>query len=257
MGHEQAAELLGAYAVDAVDAEEAEAIEGHVSGCDLCRQELCEHWEALGELAARAVTGVRDTSEGLERAWSRVAAEVRLSTAALPVRQRAPRSPSPPAGRWAAWRAPRLAAAAAVLLIAALGWQVVAQRGQLHRVPGSVEGAYEAALRDPAARRAELSAPGSAPGSVSSRGAVVVLEPDGQGYVSASGVQAESPGRTLQLWALSDSRPSPVSAGVLGAHPGVVAFHYTGPVDAFAVTEEGEGGATQPSRSPLLSGRLA
>ncbi len=41
--HVEAADLLGAYALDAVEADEREAIERHLQECPRCRAEVADH----------------------------------------------------------------------------------------------------------------------------------------------------------------------------------------------------------------------
>src|SRR4051812_36552435 len=69
-------ELLGAYALDAVDDDEREAIEAHLLSCPRCRAEVAEHREVAAFLSkgAPAPDGV----------WDRIAAE--LSPPAPPLR---------------------------------------------------------------------------------------------------------------------------------------------------------------------------
>lgn len=40
LGHREIADLLAAHALDAVDADEAEAIEAHLSDCDRCSADM-------------------------------------------------------------------------------------------------------------------------------------------------------------------------------------------------------------------------
>lgn len=49
--HRQIQDLLGAYALDAVDADEAEAVEVHLRECPRCRAEVEEHRETAAMLA--------------------------------------------------------------------------------------------------------------------------------------------------------------------------------------------------------------
>lgn len=50
-GHADLQELLGAYALDAVDPDEAAAIERHLPTCPRCRNELADHREVAGLLS--------------------------------------------------------------------------------------------------------------------------------------------------------------------------------------------------------------
>jgi len=62
-GHAELQELLGAYALDAVEPEEAAVIELHLATCPRCRHELAEHREVaalLGYAGGAAPSGVWD-----------------------------------------------------------------------------------------------------------------------------------------------------------------------------------------------------
>jgi anti-sigma factor RsiW len=62
-GHAELQELLGAYALDAVEADEAAAIERHLPTCPRCRTELADHREVaalLGYAGGSAPSGLWD-----------------------------------------------------------------------------------------------------------------------------------------------------------------------------------------------------
>ncbi|HEX9546543.1 MAG TPA: zf-HC2 domain-containing protein, partial [Acidimicrobiales bacterium] len=66
-GHDGVQELLGAYALDAIDPDEAELVERHLAVCARCRAEVAEHREVAGLLAypgAPAPDGVWDRIAG-------------------------------------------------------------------------------------------------------------------------------------------------------------------------------------------------
>jgi len=67
--HRELQELLGAYALDAVDPDEAAAVEEHVASCPRCRAELAEHRETAAMLASVGAPA----PEGV---WDRIAAEL-------------------------------------------------------------------------------------------------------------------------------------------------------------------------------------
>ncbi len=69
MSHEEASELLGAYALDAVDGEELAELEAHLAGCPRCRAEL----DSLREVAAAMGNSVAPLPEGL---WSSIASRL-------------------------------------------------------------------------------------------------------------------------------------------------------------------------------------
>ena len=121
ISHEEVQELLGAYALDAVDADEKELIEYHLDHCPRCRDELRNHREVVGLLAyagEEAPTGLWDrVVERLNDAGP----DVTTTPTLRPVPgDQAPRRPS-----WLAARGLIAIAAAAVVLIALLGVQVV------------------------------------------------------------------------------------------------------------------------------------
>jgi hypothetical protein len=71
--HAEIAELLGAYALDAVSAEEAVEIEEHLAECPRCRAEVSAHREVagvLGNLSGTAPAGL----------WSRIADELAIGS---------------------------------------------------------------------------------------------------------------------------------------------------------------------------------
>ena len=67
--HADASEALGAYALDAVEPEEAAAIEAHLETCPRCRAELSSHREVVGLLAYAG----QEAPEGL---WDRVVSRI-------------------------------------------------------------------------------------------------------------------------------------------------------------------------------------
>ena len=69
MSHDEASELLGAYALDAVDGEERTELEEHLETCPRCRAEL----DGLREVAAAMGNSVEPLPEGL---WSNIASRL-------------------------------------------------------------------------------------------------------------------------------------------------------------------------------------
>ena len=66
MSHDEASDLLGAYALDAVDGDEHNELEAHLETCPRCRAEL----DSLREVAAAMGNSVEPVPEGL---WSQIA----------------------------------------------------------------------------------------------------------------------------------------------------------------------------------------
>jgi anti-sigma factor RsiW len=246
--------LLGAYALDAVDPDEREAVEAHLAVCPRCRAELAEHLETASFLAH----GGASAPDGL---WPRIASSLEESPPALrlgvvdgaaagsrdlgaPKRLR-------PRGRSVVWAA---VAAAAVVVVAVLAVQLVRQGNQiddLHSQMAATGVSHAAmdALADPASRKIDLRSPSGQPMS-----ATAVISPSGTGYLVPSELPRLTADRTYQLWALMPGKA--ISLGLLGAHPGVVAFPGKGPITGLAVTEEHAGGVVSSSNAPVLVGQV-
>jgi hypothetical protein len=228
--HEQVQELLGAYALDAVEAAERAAVEAHLAECPRCRAEVAEHLETAALLAA----GGGQAPDGV---WDRISGELDGPIALEPRPER--KTPM----RW-------LTAAAAVVAIAAvasLSVEVVQQREELERIAATTQEAAlvraaNAALVDPGARRFRLT-------SEAGIGVEAVMLPDGSGYLVSDNLRPLPSTRTYQLWALGDAEP--ISAGVIGPDPQVVAFSAPPEASGLAVTEEVAGGVVASENPPV------
>ena len=145
-----------------------------------------------------------------------------------------------------------VAAAIAIVVLAA---QVSSLNGRLDRSQSGLSAAvaFDRAARQPGAREVPLQ---SSSGATLAR---VVLLPDGAGYLRGDHLETLPANKTYQLWAVtgSEAKPTVVSAGVLGPEPAAVAFHASGPVRAFAVTVEHEGGVVASQQKPVAQGALA
>jgi anti-sigma-K factor RskA len=238
--HQDIEDLLGAFALDAVDDDERDIVEAHLAGCPRCRAEVERHRETAAQLAQ----GGERAPEGV---WDRIAEALDEAPPALDLAPVARRT----IGLRVAAATMAVAAAVALFLGVALG------RHDSHRLDNidklaraiqetNVNGAAFAALSDPAAEQVKLA---SADGRSSAR---VVRLPDGTGYLVPGTLAPLPAGRVYQLWAVrADAK---ISLGVLGASPGVSAFRMTGPVSAYAVTDEVAGGVATTSNQPVVVG---
>ena len=231
--HEELQELLGAYALDAVEQDERALIEAHLSDCHRCRTEVAEHLETAAMLAAAGAPA----PDGI---WDRIADQ--LEPEVVPIeRARSRRRPT--------W----IAAIAAAAVAAVLSVSVVRQQGQIEQLTAAAEGAAvvraaNLALLHPEARRATLES--ERPGIR----AEAVMLPDGSGYLVDDTLEPAPEGRTYQLWSISGDRI--VSAGVVGPDPDVTAFTAAPGTAVLAITQEVAGGVAQPSTDPLVTGDL-
>lgn len=302
MDHAQAAELLGAYALDAVDPDEAAAIEQHLETCPRCRDELRGHREVVGLLAnageeapeglwARVVAGINESeSQGGGSAGAQLSLRVvregdggggeggragvggDVGTggegraagggglgAAGDGGATAP-GPTQP-HRWRSRPGSLLAlpAAAAVIVVALLGVQVVRLQDRTNRLSGEVASmsgqptmaAVQRALRTPGAKVVSLAPPAGGPAALEA-----VILPGGQGYLFDAKLGPLSPAQTYQLWGVVGDQK--ISYGVLGPTPAqVMAFRASSGVQALAVTAEVAGGVVTSTARPVAVGLIS
>ncbi len=247
--HHDIEELLGAYALDAVDPDEAEAIELHLRSCPRCEAEVESHRETASWLAhggAPAPEGVWDRIAGsLEESPAPVELTRILSweTRGQPAEHRTGRRR--PAVEWV------VGIAAALVLV--LGGVAINQQRQINRLDdrAGIEQALASAISDPDARQVDLRSPSGGRESVKA-----VVLPDGTGYlVAKDGLPALDDTRTYQLWGINDAKV--VSLGVLGNRPQIVPFHASGDVRMLAITEEERGGVVASKNQPVVAGQVA
>lgn len=230
--HADVQELLGAYALDAVEAAEGEAIGRHLRGCAECRAEVAEHREA----AATLMGGTPPPPSGV---WDRIAAAVDRTPIDLETARTVHRRG--PAGWTAA------ATAAAAIVTALLGAKVAQLDRRLERAEtGGVLAAAAAAERVPSARLLSLSSPDRA------LSVEAVVLPDGLGYLVRDNLPPLPGGRTYQLWAVVHGER--ISAGVLGPDPSVTAFTVAADLGGLAITSEAAGGVPTTARAPVVFG---
>jgi hypothetical protein len=253
MSHDEAAELLGAYALDAVDPDEVAAIEAHLESCPRCRDELRNHREVTGLLAYAG----QEAPAGL---WDRVVSEVRAEETA-PSGSRPPVIAAAEDHRrrnggtgWRGWILP-LAAAAALIIVALLAIQVARLQNRTDHMSHELSlmanqptmATVDAALAAPGARRVTLRA------TTGSASIEAVILPNGTGYLYDSTLTPLATLQSYQLWGQSGQKL--ISYGLIGANPApVTAFRVGRPVQALAISAEAAGGVVAPTQAPVVSG---
>jgi hypothetical protein len=258
--YDEFSEILGAYALDAVDADERDRIERHLADCPRCRAEVAEHREVasfLSQAGAPAPEGV----------WDRIASE--LAPPAPPMRMRIMPSgeavptasesvpsggpdaaaPVTPIGAAPSRRTrPMLAMlAVAACVVVLLGVFAVSQSGRAGRSQTIEERASDAAADSKL--KVDL---GGEDGS-----AQAVVGANGQGYLIMDGVEAPADGDVYQLWGKVDG--TVLSLGTFG-DSAVVPFSVDpsriGDIELFAVTQEKAPGVVASSEKPILAGTV-
>jgi hypothetical protein len=259
LSHDEVADLLGAYALDALEPAELQVVDRHVQGCQACLAEVAEHREVAGLLTP----GWGKPPAGL---WDRIAASLEEAPPPLDLAPVMAMKPGPPPtpitnARSAGTRRRTLGigiaamvAAAAVAMVGFLGVQLGEDRGSTGRYAASVDAYGEleqsanAALADPSAQKVDLVS------TDGSRFVQAVVLRDGTGYLVNPKLPALSKERTYQLWAVVGT--AKISVGVLGNEPRIVPFKMNGPVSALAITEEVAGGVVTSRADPIVVGKV-
>jgi anti-sigma-K factor RskA len=230
-------DLLGAYALDAVDDDDRRRVEDYLAVNPRAAAEVQEHREVATMLA---FTGM-DAPAGL---WDRIVASIdeqapppgpELARVMPPDPDLAPVVPLEraerrrrrirSAGFW-------LAASAAAAVVAVAVVSVVDDRAD---APGDpILAGAEAAREDRDSRTATLVADGS------DATAEAIVDQDGHGYLLAGDLPTLPDDQTYQLWGVIGD--DVISIGILGPNPEVETFTVEADVAAFAVTIEPAGG---------------
>jgi anti-sigma-K factor RskA len=274
--HREIEELLGAYALDAVEADVAAQIEIHLRGCPRCRAEVNAHREVatlLGNAGADAPDGLWDRIvSSLEeeappfdlavlsarRGAGEGSVDSRISGLDLgPARREANR-------RWQVVAPLSIAVAAAAVAIVILGVRVANLDSKVHTLSSALAGEGQnaevaAAVLNPSHVTIPLMS--IVPSSVNrARQRVDLLAvperaPTWTVYWTPSNLATLPKSDTYQLWALVDGRPE--SLGVLGPDPRTVwSFQLQPGMKELMVTVEPVGGSPSPTTTVVVEGKL-
>ncbi len=257
MTHEQASELLGAYALDAVDGDEFTELEEHLEMCPRCRAEL----DGLQEVAAAMGNSVEPLPEGL---WSNIASRLpgrQQDEEPPPMPQLAPEARSPFRAPDDRRRRKRRTAVTTISALAVAAAAVAVVLGiSLVRANDKVSNLQASATRSSSMVTTALDTPGhhlvSLDTSSHARLAQVVVVPSGQGYLVSSTLPTLGRDKTYQLWAIEGNRP--VSLGLLGSSPRQAAFTMAGSTrpSHLSITAEPTGGSVFPTGPIIATGTV-
>jgi hypothetical protein len=262
MSHDEIIELTGAYALDALDGDEAAIVAAHIAECPRCAAEVQEHQEVAGFLA-------NSGGDAPGHLWDRIAVRIERPPDAEDLsggervvtilnshkaRQERGRSrstrPVPRPSTVRPWLTG--AVAAAVLVVAVLGIQVGRLNHHVDQLQATGQGqrlaqSAQSAWADPQARRVTLTAAHSTGPAV----AEIVILPSGTAYVMNKRLPTLEQDQTYQLWGKVGDQV--VSRGLLGNHPTTVPFRVDpgAAIAVFAVTAEHAGGVVQSMHVPV------
>jgi hypothetical protein len=237
-------ELLPAYALDAVDDDERDAIDAYL-------EEHPDERDAVGDLQVTASMLAHTGGPPPDGVWERL--ESIISTTPPPLRVAPPAvllPPSAPAPQTTSpdhrWR--WLAAAAAVVALVFGGLWLVERGDGSGGAAGDTATLAATAATAPGARHATLTSDDGTPL------ATAIVATDGSGYLTSELPPAPA-GHTYQLWGIT--RTGTISLGVLGRDPGTVAFQAAGPTTTLAITTEVAGGVPVSRNAPDAVGDIA
>ena len=279
LSHAEIEELLGVYALDAVDRETAAIVEQHLDECIRCSIEVAEHHEVAGMLAnsggvpsAQVWDGIAGQLGGTsDESWDRLAAKLDGPGTSGPGRAGSGRPGKPPVdgnvvsldqtrrrSRFVTAGAGLVAAAAAVVAVA-FGVQANHLHTQVNALQATpqLSTAERVALAAPGTRRIVLTDP-THPGPATTP-ASIVLTASGTGFVvndQRGGLARLPAGRTYQLWAVVGKKT--ISLGLLGSQPRIVPFSVAGSpgVSVFAITNEVAGGVVASANMAVAVGTV-
>jgi anti-sigma-K factor RskA len=242
--HPDVDDILGAYALDAVDPAEREMVERHLADDPVARAEVDEMRETAAALASLPA----DDEGAPAGLWGRIADAIGAPD--VPAEVEAPAANVVPLTRSKRSFPARIVVpvvAAAALVIAVLAVQVATR-------PPSRAGDLAAAYNHAVANGATTVALRRGNGVV----AEIAVSRDGSGYLRNEHLAALPAGKTYQLWAVTGhgGAARAISAGVLGSDPTAVAFHLARAPDEFAITVESAPGVVTSTNAPTAVGSL-
>jgi len=252
--HEEVVDLLGAFALDALERDERDAVERHVAQCASCKDETADHREVAGLLTP----GWSKPPPGL---WDKIAAS--LEEVPPPLNLAPVIAMKPGAARTTEAAAPRrrsvvtgiaaMVAVAAMTAVGFLGFRVADDNRRISQLAIGQQGqelqrSANAAIAEPHARKVALKSDDG------TRTADAVVLPDGTGYLVRSNLPALTADKTYQLWALVGT--SRISVGVLGTAATIASFKMDGDVWGLAITQEAAGGVESTKKNPVVVGRI-
>ena len=218
-------DLTAAYALDALDPEDARRYEAHLAHCERCHDEL----EELSETAS-ALAFATETSAPPPELRARILDQARAERPnVVPLRPR--------------WLRPVIAAAAVAACVAiGLGLWAASLSGKLDRREAELKNQQRVAqiLADPGSHKISFS-----------RGTLVVA-PDGRGALVLSKLADPGSDHTYEAWVADGGAPQPAGLFAGGT---AIAVPLDQPVRDGAtvmVTEEKAGGTEAPSSAPFL-----
>jgi len=254
--HEQFADDLALYALNALTGDELASLEKHLEACPACRQEL-EQLRGDGALLALSTLGPKPPLRARQRLLDAVGKEAPTSHATHATENQSRRS-------W--WGMLGWAATAAILVFAASLWKenlalkqtLMSASMQAAQNTRDLEAIRKivAPIIEPEAQRITLVSVKTPP---QPQGKAFYLRNRGSLLFVANNLPPLPPQKAYELW-LIPAQGAPIPAGVFkpDAHGSATVVNPPLPADteakAFAITVENEAGATAPTMPIVMMG---
>jgi anti-sigma factor RsiW len=240
MTHNEIRELLGVFALDALDGEEADAVRRHLVDCPHCRGEVADHREVAALLAYAGAPAP-------PQLWDRIASRLEEPPPALELQPARAHPPERTPRRMVSLRAAAVAFAVAAASIIGLGVEVVRLDRRLPAAPAPVTLADRIAYAEtvPGAVKVRM-------GSSAGAWADAVVLPNGEGYLVDAKLTPLPAGHVYQLWGQVQGHL--ISLGVLGSDPNQAAFPSQSNTTLLAMTAEAAPGVAVSQQKPVVAG---
>jgi anti-sigma-K factor RskA len=221
--------LSGAYAVDALSAEEAQQFATHLEQCQACRDEVRELQDAAARMGAA------------EAATPPPALRARVLAAADKMPQLPPKTTPITAARSKRWTARTVGVAAAVILVVT-GAFAVSRLQDRNEPPVASESVSQVFKASDAHTATVETANGG-------RLRVATSKESGQMALATKGLPRLD-NRTYQMWAIRDGRTT--SVGLIDDPSAGKVMPIPPPGTKVAITIEPTGGSQQPTHHPIV-----
>jgi anti-sigma factor RsiW len=263
MSHSEYEELAAGYVLGALEPDDEHVFQRHLDGCPICEANVRELEAVVGELAYAV-----PPADPPDTVWAGIRREIR-SEAVRP--EAAPQAPAPaPLQAPAPARArrggrvqrllPRLAAAAAILLLVGLSVWNVSLRDQNATYRNRVAALEEATrlANDPTASLVALE---DAEGTTGAQAAVIASSREDRGVLLIENLPPLQRNRVYELWGVPGGKIADAQKALVFVplrRQGTQTLEFEVPIQpgtVFAITEEpGPDGSEKPTSQPLLAG---
>jgi anti-sigma-K factor RskA len=231
-------ELLGAFALDALDVDERERVASYVANHERARREV----DDLRETAAMLALAPIDHEPAPLDLWDRIAGSIEVTPM---IGGAAPSERLDEPVDLAARRSSRRGRTFAALGAVAAAMALVVGLAALNQNDDGPGRAFDALAES--GTTLELA------GSSSARVALA----DGRGMFDVADLPELEPGTVYQAWAVYPDRPAPISIGVFDDTSRYPEFRYAEGLRAIAITVEDGGGVVQSTNDPIVAGAVS